>query len=417
MEQIKIGIVGLGQFSPQFIDLFQAHPLISDVYVCDVHEDRVDRVVRRFGIDRAFSSYDELLDSDIDAVAIFTQRWLHGPMSIKALSRGKHVYSAVPMGVSVEEIQQIIELVSSTGLTYMTGETSYYYPAVVFCRNAWQQGRFGHFVFGEGEYIHDMSQGFYDAYKFSGGADWKRTASIPPMFYPTHSIANVLAVTGSYATSVSCVGFADREDDGVFNAEASLWGNTFSNESALFATADGGSMRINEFRRIGVPNERPEVRMSLFGTRGSFEQQTGSAVWQDLDGFHSVFDQITTSSGAPGHYVDEDGDEEDADDAALADAGVAEALRGTFRSGFAPVHDSERGMLPPEFDGMHNGHEGSHQFLVNDFATACATNVIPNLNAWNSARWIIPGLMAHESALAGGVRLDIPDFGAAPTQR
>ena len=27
---------------------------------------------------------------------------------------------------------------------------------------------------------------------------------------------------------------------------------------------------------------------------------------------------------------------------------------------------------------------------------------------------MIPGLIAHESALSGGVLLDIPDFGAAP---
>lgn len=407
MTQIKLGIVGLGQFSPQFVDLYQAHPGVSDVYVCDVLEERVDRVMRDFGTTRGFTSYDELLDSDVDAVAIFTQRWLHGPMTIAALNKGKHVYSAVPMGVSVEEIEQIVSLTKSTGLTYMTGETSYYYPAVVFCRDAWSKGEFGHFVFGEGEYIHDMSHGFYDAFKYSGGADWKSTASVPPMYYPTHSIANVLAVTQSYATSVSCVGFVDREDDGVFDADVSLWANTFSNQSALFATADGGSMRINEFRRIGVPNERPEVRMSLFGTKGSFEQQTGSAVWQDLDGFRSVFDEITTTSGAPGKFS--------GDNDALAQVGVSEALLATFRSGFAPIHDLERSVLPPEFDGLHNGHEGSHQFLVNDYVTACTTGRMPVLNAWTAARYTVPGLIAHESALAGGARLDIPDFGSAPT--
>lgn len=406
MTQIKVGIVGLGQFSPQFIELYQAHPDVSEVYVCDVIDERVDRVMRDFRTTRGFSSYEELLDSDVDAVAIFTQRWLHGPMTIAALEKGKHVYSAVPMGVSVEEVEQILALVATTGLTYMTGETSYYYPAVVFCRDAWRKGEFGHFVFGEGEYIHDMSHGFYDAFKYSGGANWKATASVPPMHYPTHSIANVLAVTESHATSVSCIGFVDREDDGVFDADVSLWRNTFSNQSALFATADGGSMRINEFRRIGVPNERPEVRMSLFGTRGSFEQQTGSAVWQDLDGFRSVFDQITTTSGAPGRA--------DRRDDALADSGVSEALIGSFRSGFAPVHDLERSVLPAEFDGLHNGHEGSHQFLVNDYVVACTTGRMPVLNAWTAARYTVPGLIAHESALAGGTRIDIPDFGSAP---
>lgn len=409
MNRIKVGIVGLGQFSPQFIELFQAHPGVAEVYVCDIVPERLERVATDFGISGAFSDFDELLTSDVDAVAIFTQRWLHGPMTIAALERGKHVYSAVPMGVSVEEIEQILTLVESTGLTYLTGETSYYYPAVVYCRDKWRGQQFGDFVFGEGEYVHDMSHGFYDAFKYSGGENWKPTASVPPMYYPTHSIASVLAVTGSHATSVSCVGFVDRENDGVFDAQVSMWGNTFSNETALFTTADGGSMRINEMRRIGVPNERPEVRLSLFGTRGSFEQQTGSAVWQDLDSFHDVLPEITTASGsAGGHQRQDDW---------LARAGVSEELQGSFRSGFAPIHDLERHVLPPEFEGRHNGHEGSHQFLVNDYVTACVTGGIPALNAWTAARYTVPGLVAHESALRGGERLPVPDFGSGPAQR
>ena len=42
-----------------------------------------------------------------------------------------------------------------------------------------------------------MSHSFYDAYRHSGGPDWKRTASFPPMLYPSHSIALLLSVTGA----------------------------------------------------------------------------------------------------------------------------------------------------------------------------------------------------------------------------
>ena len=50
-------------------------------------------------------------------------------------------------------------------------------------------------------------------------------------------------------------------------------GNTFSNQSALFAMSDGSACRVNEFRRIGHPGA---VRMSVFGTEGSFEEAVGS---------------------------------------------------------------------------------------------------------------------------------------------
>ncbi len=45
-----------------------------------------------------------MLESDVDAVAIFTQRWTHGPLVVQALRAGKHVYSAVPMAITEEEI-------------------------------------------------------------------------------------------------------------------------------------------------------------------------------------------------------------------------------------------------------------------------------------------------------------------------
>ena len=61
-----------------------------------------------------------------------------------------------------------------------------------------------------------------------------------------------------------------------------------------------------------------------------------------------------------------------------------------------------------------NGHMASHQLLIDDFCTAVAENKMPYVNAWRAARFTIPGLIAHESALKGGIPLDIPDFGEAP---
>jgi hypothetical protein len=91
---------------------------------------------------------------------------------------------------------------------------------------------------------------------------------------------------------------------------------------------------------------------------------------------------------------------------------IAPELRAAFTSGSAPVHDRSR--LPQEFDNLHNGHEGSLHFLVDDFVTAVNSRALPSVNAWVAARCTLSGIIAHESALKGGVRLEIPDFGDAP---
>jgi predicted dehydrogenase len=396
---ISLGLVGAGQFAGQFATLFKLHPGVDRVVVTDVVRDRAVALNDRINLDGVVDDFDAILaDGSIDSVAIFTQRWTHGPLVIQALRAGKNVYSAVPMAISEEDIAAIIDLVRETGLTYMMGETSFYNPATIFARQHFANGKFGRVFYAEGDYVHDMDLGFYDAYKYSGGEEWKSTASYPPMLYPTHSIGGVLGALPDHATSVSCIGVRDDRGDGVFDREVSMFDNDFSNASALFELASGGAMRINEMRRVGYPSHIRESRFRFFGTEGSFEQLATVAFWQDKQGVHDVSDQIETSSTMS------------ADDPSLAN--VSPALRDAFVSGHAAVHDTAR--LPREFAGVHNGHEGSHHFLVDDFVTAVNSRTLPPVNAWVAARFTLPGIVAHRSALAGGERLSIRDFGDAP---
>ncbi|MFT4163627.1 MAG: Gfo/Idh/MocA family oxidoreductase [Microlunatus sp.] len=395
----SIAMIGAGQFAGSFAHLFHLHPGVSAVYATDVIGERATDLVEKYGLAGTFASFDDVLaSSDIDAVAIFTQRWSHGPLVVKALEAGKHVYSAVPMAISAEEISRIIEAVRKTGLTYMMGETSHYNPAVVYARDMLARCEFGRIFYAEGDYVHDMDLGFYDAYKFSGGENWKATASYPPMLYPTHSIGGILGAWQTHATSVSAIGVVDDRGDGVFDKEISMFDNDFSNMTGLFEVAGGGSFRVNEFRRVGFPSFIRESRFRWFGTEASFEEMTTTAYRQDREGVTDISEEIEPRKAS----------EEEL--AKLAD--VSPTLRDAFLSGLAPVHDPSR--LPKEFAGAPNGHEGSHHFLCDDFVTAVNTGTLPPVNAWQAARYTLPGIYALESARRGGERLVIDDFGDAP---
>ena len=131
---ISIGVVGAGQFAGQFTKLFKLHPQVSRVLVTDLVPERASELNELQQLDGTLPDFEAVLASDVDAVAIFTQRWTHGALVLAALRAGKHVYSAVPMAISRDEIAAIIDAVRETGLTYMMGETSYYNPAAVFAR-------------------------------------------------------------------------------------------------------------------------------------------------------------------------------------------------------------------------------------------------------------------------------------------
>ena len=91
----------------------------------------------------------------LDAVGIFTPLPLHVWMATEAMKQGKHVISAVPAGTSEEELATLIDTVKSTGMKYMMGETSYYRPEVITCREWAKQGKFGTIFYSESEYHHE----------------------------------------------------------------------------------------------------------------------------------------------------------------------------------------------------------------------------------------------------------------------
>ena len=219
------------------------------------------------------------------------------------------------------------------------------------------------------------------------------TAGSPPMYYPTHSVSMITSVTGAYATHVSCLGFVDDHPDGVYRADVNLWGNVFSNETALLKMSDGSCARINEFRRIGHPGT---VGMSLYGTLGSYEEQSNAQVWATKDRAEMTdLSELLAPIGVPASEVQ----------GAMS---VVTSSDGTH-NGASRVHDLAR--LPREFIGLPNSHNGSHQFLVDDFVTACVDRVTPPNSIWDAARYLVPGLIAHESAKLGGALLEVPDFG------
>jgi len=359
---ISIGMVGLGAFGPSFIGLFKQHPQVKRVVLCDLDAHKLDRWSTHFGISETYRSLDDILKTDIDALVIITQHWLHAPQAIKAMKAGKHVYTAVPAAYSLEECDELVETVKQTGQIYMNGETSFFYPSVAFCRQKASEGAFGKFVYSEGEYFHDLSHGLVEVCQHRFGKDWKNNTGAPPTWYITHSTSGIISVTGAHMTEVSAKGYIDTEDDNWWREDTAT-GNLFSNEVATFRMSDGGVARVCEFRRIGHPGT---VRFRFFGTDGSFEADVSGSRWCHKGGWDPV----------------------------------------------QPTTDHET--LPEPLASNLGGHEGSHAYLVHEFVDSIVNEKHPRINVWEAARYCAPGLVAHESALKDGETMKIPDWGDAP---
>ena len=404
---ISIGLVGLGQFGKGFADLFQSHPGVDRVALCDREPERIQATAARRGWNRklhprdTYTALEDLLRTDLDAVVIITQPWLHAPQCIQAMESGKHVYSAVPV-IMVPDGDEILDWCGRitdtsrrTGQLYMLGETTYYRPEAMFCRRKAAQNAFGHFVYAEGEYFHDVdaSCNLREVQRHrtgsASGREWLNekqrylTADIKggPMHYPTHSTSGPVSVMQAHAARVTAYGYANRNGDPFFAEDA------YSNEVALFLMTNGATVRICEFRELAGNLQRPET-FRVIGTRGTYAE----GVWKE--------NFRTDSSPARPLETTKLTDEKMRDplppEVALAFKQM-EAPDATDHSDFTP-----------------RGHGGSHPYLVHEFVDAVSNQRQPATNAWEAARYTAMGVMAHKSALLDGATLDVPDFGDPP---
>ena len=321
-------------------------------------------------------------------------------MAIAALKAGKHVYSAVPMALKIEEINEIVRLVKETGLTYMMGETGIYRPASIFCRKKYATGEMGDMVYAEAQYNHDMKR-LYDVFEYTEGDKWEKMAGLPPFLYPTHSTSMVLSAAKAHAVKVAAFGYEDKMDPNIFGKGKNYWDSPFSNSSMLLKLSNDAIVRISENRRIAW--HFPETYITSFnGTKASYEcsMVQHSYVKMDEKGlvdYEDVSDLLNPFELTP-HKHEPDF--------------LKKVANGEWGGHEAPIQAC--GRLPEELENLPTGHAGTHKFMVDDFCQAYVSGKLAPTNAWQAARYNLPGLVAHQCVMEGGKTADIPDLGNPP---
>jgi predicted dehydrogenase len=371
-RQVRIGVVG-GGFGSSF--QWHLHPNAKVTAVCDLRPDRLKILSETYRCGATYTNFREFLKHpELDAVAVFTPLPLHVWMDIEALKAGKHVISAVPAGMSIEELERLLETVKSTGLKYMMAETSYYRPEVITCREWARQGKFGTIFYSEAEYHHEgLLPLFYDD---RGFPTWRH--GLPPMHYPTHSTGIVIPITGERLVEVQAVGWGDGHEV----LQTNQYKNPFWNTTAFFKTSGGHASRIAVFWHVAAGGTE---RGAVYGDRMSYimarpEGSPNMVVTISKDG-KTVLD----ANGYP------EGD--------------------VKQTPYQQPDHQER--LPPPLR-IPSGHGGSHTFITHEFISAIAEDRTPAVNVWEAIAYTVPGIVAHQSALRGGEPMKIRDYGTAP---
>ncbi len=144
---MKIGVLGLGYWGPNLIRNFMGNPEIKQVIGCDKDLERLKFIKSRFPGIELTDNYDELLNSDVDAIAIATPVKTHFPLAKKALEAGKHIWVEKPFTANSQEGEELIEIAEMRNLKIFVDHTFIYTGAVRKIKELVDSGELGDIIY------------------------------------------------------------------------------------------------------------------------------------------------------------------------------------------------------------------------------------------------------------------------------
>ena len=149
MENIKIGLIGLGRLGEQHAINIATRIRGAELSaICDVNTARLRAVADRLGVKERYSDFSEMCGSkNVDAVLIVSPSALHTSQISAALDAGKHVFSEKPLGVTVEECLEAEKSVARhPDKVFMMGFMRRFDPSYRYAKEKAASGEIGRII-------------------------------------------------------------------------------------------------------------------------------------------------------------------------------------------------------------------------------------------------------------------------------
>lgn len=371
-KSLKIAVVGLG-FGAEFVPIYLDHPHVGEVVACDTNPERLRFVKNRFPNIETATSFDALLDDpSIDAIHILSGIPDHASQSVRTLISGKHCACTVPAATTIDDLRAIVEAEEESSKRYMMMETAVYTRQFLFAEEMRRLVKFGKIQFLRGAHYQDMRgwPPYWDG--------------LPPMHYATHAVSPLLSLLNARAKTVRCLGSGTMSDDLV-----AKYGNPYPVETAIFEIDDFGISA--EVTRTLFECARPYMEsFTVYGTKSCYE-------WQ-LEEEPPMLFEAEIFDDRPMGFSTTKPETPDRTDL------LPEPLRKYTRR-FVYGEDSQHLSF-----AQGGGHHGSHPYLIHEFVSSIVEDRPARINAKVAADWCAVGIMAHESAMQGGMVLEVPSF-------
>jgi predicted dehydrogenase len=139
---MKIGIIGCGNISPVYFEAAKRMHNLELVGCADMVLERAQARAADHGT-QAFTVDDLIAHKDVELLINLTIPAAHGPIGLKAIQAGKHVYNEKPLALSREEASEMLALAEKKGVRVGGAPDTFLGAGLQTCRKLIDDGVIG----------------------------------------------------------------------------------------------------------------------------------------------------------------------------------------------------------------------------------------------------------------------------------
>jgi predicted dehydrogenase len=144
-RKINVGIIGTGWIGEIRAKACANHPLVESVHIAEIDPAKLSRVGEETRATTATMDYRDLLRrNDVDAIFVCsTPETTHYPITKDCLLARKHTLLEKPMGLALQEADEMMSLAKKEGLKLTIGYTQRFNPKYAYVKQSLLNGTLG----------------------------------------------------------------------------------------------------------------------------------------------------------------------------------------------------------------------------------------------------------------------------------
>ncbi len=154
-KKIKVGVIGCGSVSGQYLPHLSKSPFVELVSTCDIRPERAKAAAAKYKIPNYYPHIDQMLaGAKFDLMVTLTDMQEHGRLNKQAIMAGRHVWSEKPMANTYKEGRDLLDLAKSKGLRVWGAPAVVNSPQFAFMAKAINEGKLGQIAAAHAHYGH-----------------------------------------------------------------------------------------------------------------------------------------------------------------------------------------------------------------------------------------------------------------------